>query len=446
MKVKTEEKEGLFKALTVEVEGSLVQDALNEVYEYLKQNVEIQGFRKGTAPLWLIKAKYKDYIEEEVGKKVANKTLEEAIKESSLQPVADVYLEKVELEEKTPKVTYTVSFETPPEFELKDVENLEVEVPKIEFNEELVEKRIEQLREEHAVWEPVEDRPIKEGDLVTIDYEVEEVKEGEEGEKVTGETSGIIGQKMFREELEQALIGKKVDDEVELRDLPLYDQEGKEIGKANIKVKIKEVKEKVLPELDDDFAKELGYENWEEARKKIEEQVREEFERSKQSIIEDAVADKLVSMHEIEVPKTLLNRELSFLIERRVSELQQFGIDTRYLDYRTMAQEFLPLAMANIKLRYILDKYADEKGIEATEEDVEEQFEELAKQMGTTKEEVKEYFEKENLMDVVRSDARRKKALRDIVSKVKIKEVEPKKEEEKEEAKEEAKTEEGGQE
>ena len=131
-----------------------------------------------------------------------------------------------------------------------------------------------------------------------------------------------------------------------------------------------------------------------------------------------------MSIHEIEIPQTLLNRELSFLIERRVNELKQFGIDTRYLDYRTMAQEFLPQAQANIKLRYILDKYAEEHGIEATEEDIEEQFEELARQMGATKEEVKEYFEKENLMDVVRSDALRKKALKEIVSKVKIKEVE----------------------
>ncbi len=430
MKVKTEDREGLFKAITVEVEGSLVETALNEVYDHLKQNVEIQGFRKGTAPLWLIKAKFKDYIQEEVGKKVANKTLQDAINESKLTPVADVYLEKVELEEKTPKVTYTVSFEVPPEFELKDLEGLEVEIPKLEFSEELVEKRIEQLREEHAVWEPVEDRGIKEGDLVTIDYKVKEITEEGEGEEVEGETSGIIGQKMFREELEKALIGKKVDDEVELTDLPLYDQEGKEIGKANIKVKIKDVKEKVLPELDDDFAKELGYESWEEAKEKIAQQVKEEFERTKQAVIEDAVADRLVSIHEIEIPRTLLNRELSFLIERRVSELKQFGIDERYLDYRAMAQEFLPQAQANIKLRYILDKFAQEKGIEATEEDIEEQFEELAKQMGTTKEEVKEYFERENLMDVVKADARRKKALREIISMVKLKEVEPKKEEE----------------
>ncbi len=431
MKVKTQDREGLFKALTVEIEGGIVEEALNEVYKHLQENVEIQGFRKGMAPLWLIRAKYRDYIQEEVGKKVANRTLQEAIEESKLRPVADIYLENVELEEKTPKVTYTVSFETPPQFELKDVEGLEVEVPKVELSEEMVEKRIEKLREEHAVWEPVEDRPIKEGDLVTIEYEVEEVKEG--GEKVTGETSGIVGQKMFREELEKALLGKKEDDEFELENLPLYDQSGKEIGRANIKVKVKDVKEKVLPELGDDFAKELGYESWEEAKEKIREELKKELERTKAMMVEDAVAEKLVEMHDIEVPKTLLSRELSFLVERRVSYLQQLGIDTRYLDFRSMAQELLPQAEKNIKLRYILERYAQEKGIEVTEEDVEKQLEELATQMGTTKEEVREQVEKENLMEVIRTDALRRKALKDIISKVSLKEVEEKEEEKDEE-------------
>ncbi len=433
MKVRTEEREGLFKALTVEVEGGLVQEALNEVYNHLKQNVEVQGFRKGNVPIWLIRAKFRDYIREEVGKKVANRTLESAIKESKLTPVADVFLENVNLEEKEGKVTYTVTFETPPEFELKDTEGLEVEIPKVEFSEELVNRKIEQLREEHAVWEPVE-REIKEGDLVTIEYEVHEIKEEGEGESVSGETSGVIGQNMLREELEKALTGRKSGEEVELENLPLYDQEGKEIGRANIKVKIKEVKEKVLPEVGEEFAKELGYESWEEARKKIEEEVKEELEKTKRALVETAVAEKLLSLHEIEIPRTLLNREVSQMIERRVKELQQFGLDTRYLDYRALAQEFLPQAQANIKLRYILDRYAQEKGIEVTEEDVEEQIKELADQMNTTREEVREYFEREKLMDLIRSDALRRKALNDIVAKVRVKEVEKKEEETRKEA------------
>ena len=429
MEVRSEDREGLFKAVVVELKGDQVKETVEEVCRELQANVELQGFRKGSAPLWLIKAKYKDYIQEEVGKKLANQTLDSAIKESDLTPVADIYLEKVELDEKDSLLRYIVSFEIPPSFELKELEGIEVEVPKIEFSEDLVENRIEQLREEHAVWEPVE-REVKEGDLVTINYEVVELKDGEEGEKVTGETSGVIGQKMFREELEKALVGKNAGEEVSLSDLPLYDHQGKEVGKANIKAKIEEVKEKVLPEPGEDFAKELGYESWEEAKAKITEEVKENFERTKRAIIEDAVAEKIVSLHEFEVPKTLLSRELSFLIDRRVKELQNLGIDPKYLDYRSMAQEFMPQAVANIKLRYILDRYAEEKGIEATEEDIEEQYQELAQQMGTSVEEVKDYFKKENMEEVVKTDARRKKALKEIIKSAKLKEVEPEQKEE----------------
>jgi len=422
MKVKTEEREGLFKALVVEIEGHTVEKALSEVYKNLQEKVEIQGFRRGTAPLWLIKARYKDYIQEEVGKRIANETLQEAINESELNPVADIYLEKIELEEGIPKITYTVSFEIPPEFELADVENLEVTVPKLEFSPKLVEERIKALREEHAIWEPVESREIKEGDFVAIEYEV--VERGEEGEKVSGEMSGVVGTNVFRKEVNEALIGKKVGDGVSLEEVPLYDTEGKEIGKADIKIRIKEVKEKILPEIGDDFAKELGYDNWEEAKKEIEKQAKESFESMKETVIRDAVALKLVEVHKIDVPTTLLRRELGALMERGLEELRQFGIDTRYLDYRTLAQELRPTAESNIKLRYILEKYAKEKGLEVSKEDIEKYIEKLAKDTGVPVEEMKERIEKENLGEVLKGDVLREKALKDITSKVRIKEEE----------------------
>ncbi|SNZ11578.1 trigger factor [Hydrogenobacter hydrogenophilus] len=426
MKVSVKEREGLFKELSVEVEGDMVKSAMEDVYRYLKENVSIEGFRKGTAPLWIIKARYKEHIEEEVGKRVANQTLQSAIEESKLKPVADIFLEEVKLEENVPKLTYRVVFETPPEFELKDLEGIEVEVRKIEFNEDLVKNRIEELREQHAVWEPVE-REIREGDLVSVDYYIEEVQSGE---ITQGETSGIVGQKMFREEIEKALIGKKEGDEVFMEDLPLYDMEGKEAGRAKVKLVIKSVKEKVLPEINDDFAKELGLgDTWQSAEEKIREEVKQSVERLKKIIVEDAVAKKLIEMFEFELPQTLLSREVSHLVERRVQELAQYGIDTRYLNYKAMAQELMPQAIFNIKLRYILEKYADQKGIEVSQEDLEKKYQELAQQYGKSAEEIKSYFQQENLEGVLIEDIRREKAFSDIISKAVIKELEEKKDE-----------------
>lgn len=426
MKVSVKEREGLFKELSVEVEGDIVKSALEEVYKHLKESVSIEGFRKGAVPLWIIKARYKDHIQEEVGKIIANETLRSAIEESKLKPVADIFLEEVKLEESIPKLTYRVAFETPPEFELKDLEGIEVEVRKVEFDEELVKKRIEQLREEHAIWQPT-DREIKDGDLVTVEYNIEQI---DSGESTHGETSGIVGQRMFREEIDTALVGRKEGDELTFEELTLYDTEGKEAGKARVKLFIKSVKEKVLPEVSDDFAKELGLgQTWQEAEEKIRQEVKEGIEHMKRAMIEEAVAKKLVEMFDFNIPQTLLSREISHLVERRVQELSQYGIDTRYLNYKAMAEEFTPQAVFNVKLRYILEKYAKEKGLQVSEEDLEKKYEELARQYGRSVEEMKNYFRQENIESVLLEDILREKAFSDIISKAVIKEREEKSDE-----------------
>jgi len=335
--------------------------------------------------------------------------------------VADIFLEEVDFQESDQKVSYSVSFEVPPEFELANLEGLEVEIEKIEFSEDLVKKKIEELREEHALWEPVE-REIKEGDLVVVDYKVEDM---ESGEVTEGETSAIVGLRTFREEIEKELVGKKEGDSFVLEDLTLYDMEGKPAGKAKVEIRIKGVKEKVLPEVNDDFAKELGLgETWAEAEEKIRQEIKAQIEKIKEDVIENAVAKKLLELHEFSVPQTLLQRELSHLLQMRVSYLSQLGIDTRYLDYRSMAQELTPQAISNIKLRYILDKYAQQKGIQAEPQEIEKKIEELAQQYGRSPEEMKEFFQRENLLHVLEEDIRREKALRDIVSKAVVREKE----------------------
>ncbi|MCS7171124.1 MAG: trigger factor [Aquificaceae bacterium] len=429
MKVKVEEKQGLFKALKVEVEGDVVKSVLDEVYNYLRQNADVEGFRKGKAPLWIIRAKFKEYIQEEVGKRVANATLAEAIQESGLRPVADIYLEGVQLEEPSQRLSYTVSFEVPPEFEVKNLEGLEVEIKRVEYKEELVNKRIEELREEHALWEPV-DREIKEGDLVVVDYKVEDL---ESGEATDGETSGILGTKTFREEIEKVLVGKREGDTITLEELTLYDMDGKPSGKARVEIKVKGVKEKVLPELKDDFARELGYgETWDEAEEKIRQEVKAGLENLRRNLITDGVAKKLVEMHDFSVPQTLLQRELAHLVERRVAQLSQWGIDPKYLDYKSITQELTPQAVLNVKLRFILDRYAQEKGIQVDTEEVQKRIEELAQSYEKSVEEMREFLQRENLLPVLEDDIRREKALEDIISKVVVKEMEEKKEEQNE--------------
>jgi len=427
MKVSLEEREGLFKSLRVEVEGQIVKESLEGVFNQLVQNVELEGFRKGKAPLWLIKAKYKDYIKEEVGKKVADATLQEAIRKSNLRPVADIYLEEVNLNEKENKVAYRVVFEVPPSFELKleELESLKVEVPKVEFKEEMVQEEINKLRNQHAVWEPV-DREIKDGDMVVIQYNVQDLDSGETSE---GETTVIVGQKFLREEIDRELLNKKEGDEITVDSVDLFDTEGKIVGKARVKVLIKSVKEKVLPEVNNDFAKELGLgETWEEAEEKIRDLIKSRLEDYKKFLVEDAVVKKLLEIHQFDIPQTLLRREISFLVDTRLKELASLGIDTRYVDVQGIAKELLPQAVANIKLRYILDKYAQVKSLEVSSEEIENEYSKLASVYGVEVDKIKADIQSKGLESAIVEDALRNKALKDIIQKVEVLEVENKEE------------------
>ncbi|WP_448588343.1 trigger factor [Thermocrinis sp.] len=427
MKVSLEEKEGLFRSLTVEVEGDVVKKRLEDVYNYLMQNAEVEGFRKGKVPLWLIKTKFRDYIKEEVGKRVAEATLQDAIKESNLKPAADIYLEEITLDEKVSKVAYRVVFEVPPSFDLKleEIENLKVEVPRVEFKEEMVQEEINRLRDQHAVWEPVS-REIREGDMVVIDYSVQDLDSKETSE---GETTVIMGQRFLREEIEKELLGKKEGDEVVIDSVDLYDTEGRVVGKARVKVWVKAVKEKVLPEINDELAKELGLgETWKEAEEKIKDAIKNRLEDYRRSLVERAVIEKLLEMHQFEIPQTEVRGELSLLVNSRLRELASLGIDTKYVDVQAIAKELAPQAVANVKLRYILEKYAEVKNMQVSPEELENEYSRLASLYGVETDRIKADIHSKGLEGVVLGDTLRLKALRDIIEKVNVVELETKEE------------------
>ncbi len=432
MKATLKEDKGLYRELTIEVEGTDVKNALDEVYNYLSYSVKVPGFRPGRVPRKILRKRFKGTVEQSVANRLLETYLDKALEEVKVKPVADIYLTDVKIDEETPKAVIIVKFEVPPKVELKKLEEITVEVPKVEFSQEQVENYINQLREQNAEWKPV-DREIKEGDLVEVEYEITDT-ESKETEK--GETAAVIGEGLFRKEIEEALKGKKAGDEIELKDLPIYDQEGKEIGKVDIKIKVKAVKEKVLPELNDEFAKKLGLgETWEEAKKKLEEQLKEQFEQSKENLKLEKLLAKLVEEHKFDIPETLVRREVDLLLQQRLRELQAIGINPKQVNQQQLVQELLPVAIFNVASRFILDKLAEELGVEVSEEEVNAEIEKLAKAGNVPVEELKKSLEQQGLIETIKADLRRNKALKEAAKKVKFVEVEPK--EEKKEDKEE---------
>ncbi len=436
MSVTVEEK-GLVRTLTVEESGEKIKKLVNSVIKEISKQVNIPGFRKGHVPPSVIKARYKDVIKEEVAKKFISEELQNILQEKNLSPVSpDITFGDIELKGDTLKLK--VAFEVAPEFELKDYEGMEIPTIKYEVKDEDVGKAIQTLLEQRAKYEP-EDKPIEEGDLIKIHYHII----ADSGEEEEDDFEVIVGANQLRPEIEEKIKGKKVGDKVEVEDVPLYDENGKEFGKAKVEVEILEVKKKVLPEFNDEFVKEVGLgENVEEAKKKIREDLQKKVEEAKEREIEQKIIDELAKEYDFEVPSSLVKAELEYLLQDYAKQLENIGIKPNQEMLAAVARGLEQTAIKNVRVMFVLNKIAEKEGIEVTEEEINKELEEMAKAYGTTGEQLKAYLEEQGTLNNVIYSILRRKVINHIKEKANIIEMTPEEYEKKYGKKDEAQVEE----
>ncbi|RMA93032.1 trigger factor [Hydrogenothermus marinus] len=418
MNVAVEEK-GLLRTLTIEDEGQEIKDLVNSVLKEVSKNVSLPGFRKGHVPPSIIKAKYKDAINEEVAKKYINKHLPEILKEKDLAPVSpNLDLGEIKIENDS-KLSFKVRFEVAPEFELKDYEGLEIEMIKYEVSDEDVEKAIQRLLEENAKYE-TEDKAIEEGDLVKLHYKITD----EKGNTEEDEIEAIIGANQLRKEIEDELKGKKVGDKIHLENVPLYNEKGEEFGKATVDIEVLEVKKKIVPEFNDEFVKELGLgENLEEAKKKIKEDLEKQVKEAKEAELKQKILDKLAEQYDFEVPTSLVQAELEVLLQNYMRQLEQFGVKPNQDMLMAAAQGLEATAIKNVKLAFILNKIADKEGIEVTDEELNQEIEKMAQEYQISPQQMKQIIEEQGALAGIKYNLLRDKVLDLLKEKVKIVEM-----------------------
>ncbi len=406
MNVQVEENK-LVRILTIEDEGQEIKNIVNNVVKEISKNVSLKGFRKGHVPTSLVKAKYKDLIKEEVVKQYINKHLQEILEKENLTPVSpELSFGDIEIENDE-KLKFKVSFEVAPEFELKPYEGLEIEMIKYEVSDEDVEKAINNLLEQHAKYE-TEDKEIEEGDLVKLKYKIVD----EEGNSEEDEIEAVVGANQLRKEIEEELIGKKAGDEIHLENIPLYNEKGEEIGKANVDIKVLEVKKKIVPEFNDEFVKEIGLgENVEEAKKKIKEDLEKQVKEAKEAELEQKILDKLAEQYDFEVPVSLVKAELQVLLDNYLKQLQQFGIQPNEEMVQAAAQGLEATAVKNVRLMFVINKIAEKEGIDVSEEEINQEIQKLAEAYKMPAEQLKQIMEERGLINNIRYEILRKKVL-----------------------------------
>lgn len=406
MKAVLEKKENNKVFFNFELEVEKFEKAMQQAYLKNRGRFNIPGFRKGKVPRKIIEMNYGEEIfYEDAINLILPEAYEDAVKELELEPVdrPDIDIEDIE---KGKPILVKVEVDVKPEFKLGDYKSIELE--KIEYNvtDEMVEHELEHVRDENARLLDVSDREVKDKDILTIDFagfiDEEQFPGGTaEGFELT------IGSNMFIPGFEEQLIGKKKDEEVEVKvTFPEEYHEETLAGKEAIfKVVIHDIKEKELPELDDEFAKDVSeFDTLEEYKADIRERLEKDLKEQEKVETENRVIEKALEISEVDIPDGMVESQIDDEMRQFDYRLRSQGLDLeKYLEFtgsnpEDLREQLKPSALNRVKVDLLLEAIVKAEGIEVTEEELEKELEDLAEQYAAEdKEEFIEDMKKGNL-------------------------------------------------
>ena len=394
MKVDYVEESSVRKALAFEVEPEQVQQEIDARAKELARRVKIPGFRPGKVPLDVIKKRFKDEILGEAAEAIVNKVVFDELDGRGLKPLAPPRVEEVKLEEGQP-MSFKAVFETLPLVELPDWKGLRVSASGPKVSDEDVQKEIDRLREEAARYDPVdEERATQAGDFVLLDL-VWQPKDGGKG----GRDENAL--------IEVGNAGNHPDMNAGL--------EGLKAGKTvRYTVTLKGIKKKVVPERDDEFAKDLGeFGSLAELQDKIRQQLQTAEERRSERDVKGALVEALVAKANFEVPEALVERHMSARAESLARGLAYQGIDPRkvgvdWKQYRESTREdSVKAARADI----LLDEIARREGVSVLDSEVDAEVARIADRSGRSREQVRAQLTKEGDIGALAARIREEKTL-----------------------------------
>jgi trigger factor len=418
-------------------------EGVQKAYLKNRKNINIPGFRKGRAPRKLIESRYgKGVFYEDALDIVIPPAYEEALEETKLDPIDQPKLDIKEFEEGK-NIVITADVEVKPEVELAIPEEVEVVKVISEVDDEQVENSLKEMQEKNARIINVEDRPVKEGDTVTIDYKGfigEEEFEGGSAENQSLE----IGSKSFIPGFEEQLVGKNSGEDVEVKVTFPEEYSAEELAgkEATFNVKIHEIKEKELPELDDEFAKDVSeFDTIDELRKDTKENLIKKAKDNEKITNQNNAITEFVSKCDTVVPEVLIDREIENQLNGFRQQLAQQGIKLE--DYTQMIgqemdelkENLRPQAETSVKTELVIEAVANKHDFEVTEEELNEELKKLANSYGIGEDKLDDFIEKmkEDSREYIEDSVKRRKAVEYITDNVKMVEKKEEAEEKKDE-------------
>lgn len=406
--------------MEIEIPPEVVKKRLDAVAIQLQRRVRLPGFRPGKAPISFIQQKFRDDIRSEVLQELVPEYVRVRAQEQNWEPVGHPSVTDVQFADDT-ALRFKATVEILPEFQLENYGDISVPLEESKVSEEEVVKNLDRLREQAATYVNLEERPLQEGDFASIGFEG--ISPGKDStpvkvEEVLCEIGGANTMKEFTENLKGAQLGEERKFEVayppEFNDPRLA---GKTIA---YKVKVLGLKKKILPELNDDFAREMGeFASLDALRQRVQDELgkakREEAEQNAKS----QLRQKLVELHDFPVPESMVERQLERRVERLRRQLAAQGVDLKSLqmDWKKLRASQQESALQEVKSALILEKIAEKEKIEAEEADIEEEIGKIAAASQQTSAMIRSRLTKEGALDKIRARIRIEKALEIIFRK-----------------------------
>lgn len=412
MKFDLEDISAIKKKISITVPKDIINEEFKNAFTSVQAGADIKGFRKGKAPVDVIKKIYGEKIKQDVVTKIVETSYIKALQELKVIPVANPDFDMKEIEEDK-DFSYSATLEVQPEIKLKDYSAIKIDKKSEKVSKKEVDESIDRLKAGRATFKEVT-RKLKSGDMAIIDFEGFVDGEAFEGGKAenfsleTGENRMIPG-------FEDNIIGMAIDEEKEIsvtfpKDYQAPDLAGK-VAKFNIK--LNSVKEKVLPEVDDEFAKDFECDTLDALKEKIKDELNKHKEDQESNRRKNKAVEDLTAMHDFEVPESMLERYNSMILNNVMQQMQHGMMhpEDKDLGPEELKEKYRKIALMQLKGDLLLDAIAEKETIELTDDELENKIVEVGARQGMAADKFREKLQDEGNFENFKGSVTREKVL-----------------------------------
>jgi trigger factor len=431
MKFTVEDVNTVKKILHVEITKEDVAGELDEAYKNLKKGAKVKGFRPGKAPRSVLERLYKKDVNSNVSSKLIQDSLNNAIKEAELKLIGNPIVDPPELNGNE-SYKYDATIEVNPEIEKIDFKGLNLKRTLYKVSDEEIDAQLKMLQKNLAQKKPIEkDRPVQDGDFVVIDYEgFNDGKPFAETQK-TNNFIIKVGEGHISKDFDSGLVGMKPEENKEIKVNFPKDYFNDKLANLEITfhVKLKEIREEVLPEIDDEFAKNLGkYKTLSSLKKEITNNLKKGYAKRVEQELNEQIFTALIEKTDFEVPEVLVNYELDSIIEEaeRSFAFYNKSMEEHGITRETISEEYRDTAEKQVRRHLILNKVIQQENMTLSDKDLDAGYEEMSQNFQQPIEEIKNFYnQNKDKLELFKQTLLEKNAIKLIIDNSLIEDKEP---------------------